>query len=141
MKLYENLEQILPYLISIRKLDKFLSIDVSFPEKWKLIKKFVDKETVAEQKQISEGYRTFSFFCELNDLSMESQFDNIKGLIQYNKENEAKELLLVQKKNELDTFFSKYPISDLYNLTFDIKKDTTKINNEQITETTELAEQ
>ncbi len=72
---------------------------------------------------------------------MESQFDNIKGLIQYNKENEAKELLLVQKKNELDTFFSKYPISDLYNLTFDIKKDTTKINNEQITETTELAEQ
>ena len=46
-----------------------------------------------------------------------------------------------RKKNELDAFFSKYPISDLYNLTFDIKKEPTKINNEQVTETRELVDQ
>lgn len=139
MKLYENLEQILPYLVSIRKLDKFLSIDVSFPEKWKLIKKFVDKESVAEQKQISEGNRTFSFFCEITESSLEAQIENIKGLILYNKEYEAKELLLVQKKNELDLFFNKHPINDLYNLTFDIKKENLNIEYEQDAETRELA--
>ena len=49
MSLYKEFSSLLPYLQSVRKLESYLSFDVSFPTTWKLPKKFVDEDKVMEQ--------------------------------------------------------------------------------------------
>ena len=41
MSLYKEFSSLLPYLQSVRKLENYLSFDVSFPKTWKLPKKYI----------------------------------------------------------------------------------------------------
>ena len=43
MSLYKEFSILFPYLQSVRKIKTYLTFDVSFPNTWKLPKKFVDK--------------------------------------------------------------------------------------------------
>ena len=61
MSLYKEFSALLPYLQSIRKLETYLSFDVSFPTTWKLPKKFVDEDKVMEQTSKIANQRFFSF--------------------------------------------------------------------------------
>jgi hypothetical protein len=61
MSLYKEFSSLLPYLQSVRKLENYLSFDVSFPNTWKLPKKYVDEEKVMEQPTKIENHRFFSF--------------------------------------------------------------------------------
>jgi hypothetical protein len=48
MTLYTELNEIFPYLVSIRKLETYISIDVEIPTSWRLPKKYVDEKMVLE---------------------------------------------------------------------------------------------
>ena len=66
-----------------------------------IISSFVNKRKISKRVIISSIIGTIgltAFILPLINFNNQQYNDNIKGLIQYNKENEAKELLLVQKK-------------------------------------------
>lgn len=123
MSLYSELSTILPYLQSIRKIENYLSIDVLFPQKWRLPKAFVNEDKVMEQKTSKEGFRLLSFVSELNDEVLDNIKGNIVNIIEYNLEREQKDLLFKETVNSLKEVFENETLSDLQNLTFDIKKE------------------
>jgi hypothetical protein len=61
MNLYSELNDIFPYLLSIRKLETYVSVDVELPSTWKLPKKYVDEKMIVEQKSEKVDIRCFSF--------------------------------------------------------------------------------
>lgn len=123
MNLYKLLLDIFPHLISIRKLENYLSIDIEFSKTWKIPKRYVDEKTVLEQPTSKENFRCFSFAVEFNEESMEKLFSNIIGIIKYNREREEKENLFDQKIKQLKSFFDQNKLDDLKNLEFNIKNN------------------
>lgn len=123
MNLYKLLLDIFPHLISIRKLQNYLSIDIEFPKTWKIPKKYVDEKTVLEQPSSKDDFRCFSFAVEFSEESLEKLFSNIIGIIKYNREREEKENLFEQKIKELKSLFDQTKLNDLKNLEFNIKNE------------------
>lgn len=126
MTTYELLSTIFPYLLSIRKLEGYLSFDIEFPKNWKYPKKFTDKLQVVEQKTTNSEIRLFSFACQFEQVVLESTVNAIENLIKYNLELEEKERLLVSKVDELKNLFMKTTLEDLQNLEFKVKKEDGK---------------
>lgn len=123
MNLYEQLSDIFPHLISIRKLENYVSIDVEFPITWKLPKKYVDEKMVVEQKSEKPNFRNFSFATGFEQQTLEVLFHNLKNIIKYNREREEKERLFEEKVKELKTFFDLKNLNDLKDLEFNIKNN------------------
>lgn len=123
MNLYKLLLDIFPHLISIRKLQTYLTIDVEFPNTWKIPKKYVDEKTIVEQPSSKENFRCFSFAVEFHEESMEKLFNNIIGIVKYNREREEKENLFEQKIKELKSLFDQSRLNDLKNLEFSIRNE------------------
>ena len=101
MSLYKEFSTLFPYLQSVRKLNEYLSFDVSFPTTWKLPKKFVDETKVMEQESKITNHRMFSFVSEIDEASVEKTSKDIQSIIKYNLEREEKELLFEKKVVEL----------------------------------------
>jgi hypothetical protein len=139
MSLYKEFSSLLPYLQSVRKLDTYLSFDVSFPKNWKLLKRFVDEEKVMEQPSKVDNERMFSFVTEITEESVGIITKNIKGIISYNLELEEKERLFQNKVEELKTIFEKSNLNNLKGLSFEIKPETKKITLEDGEESLEGA--
>ena len=127
MSLYKEFSSLLPYLQSVRKLENYLSFDVSFPTTWKLPKKYVDEEKVMEQSSKVENHRFFSFVSEISEESVGVISDNLKNIIRYNLELEEKDKLFQNKVNELKSIFEKQNLNNLKDLSFEMKSKTTKI--------------
>jgi ATP-dependent Lon protease len=121
MNLYKELINIFPYLVSIRKLENYVSIDIEFPKTWKYPKKYVDEKTIIEQKAQKEDVRFFSFATAFDETSLNVLFTNINGIVKYNKEREEKEFLLDEKMKQLRSFFEQNKLDDLKSLEFNIK--------------------
>lgn len=141
MNLYEELIDIFPFLLSIRKLENYVSIDVEFPTNWKFPKKYVDEKTVVEQKTDKQNVRCFSFATSFTEEPLSLLFTNLKNIIKYNKEREEKERLFDLKVKELKTFFEKSNLIELKGLEFQIKPEMSIIiddDDEQQGETVEL---
>jgi hypothetical protein len=139
MSLYKEFSSLLPYLQSVRKLDAYLSFDVSFPKNWKLLKRFVDEEKVMEQPSKVDNERMFSFVTEITEESVGIITKNIKDIISYNLELEEKERLFQNKVEELKTIFEKSNLNNLKGLSFEIKPETKKIKLEDGEESLEGA--
>jgi len=107
MNLYEQISDIFPHLVSIRKLEDYITIDVEFPTTWKLPKKYVDEKMVVEQKSDKPNTRFFSFATIFQKEPIDVLFYNLKNIIRYNKEREEKEKLFEDKVKELKSFFDK----------------------------------
>ncbi len=123
MNLYQELTEIFPFLLSIRKLENYVSIDLEFPTTWKYPKKYIDEKMVVEQKTDKQNVRCFSFAIEFSEEPLSILFSNIKNIIKYNKEREEKESLFDLKTKELKSFFEKHNLSDLKALEFQIKNN------------------
>ena len=130
MSLYKEFSSLLPYLQSFRKLETYLSFDVSFPKNWKLLKRYVDEEKVMEQPSKIDNERMFSFVTEITEESVGLITQNIKGIINYNLELEEKERLFQNKVEELKSIFEKSNLNNLKGLSFEIKPETKKITLE-----------
>lgn len=123
MNLHQQLESIFPYMISIRKLDTYLSFDIEFPTTWKLPKKYVDEKMILEQENQKEGFRCFSFATSFEDNTINLLFENLKNIIKYNLEREEKEKLFETKVKELKNVFDKSNLDDLKELEFNLRKE------------------
>jgi len=142
MSLYQEFSALLPYLQSIRKLKNYLSFDVSFPNTWKIPKKFVEEDKIMEQQSQIANERLFSYVTEINEDAVQMAQSNITNIIKHNLEREEKERLFETKVDELKKIFEKQNLEKLKGLYFDISEPTQKLkleddNDEQIS-TTEL---
>ena len=133
MSLYKEIENIVEYCSSIRKLKTYLSFDISFPKTWKLPKKYVIEDKVVEQQSSVENERMFSFVCEITEESVELIYNNIQGIIKYNLEREEKERLFEDKVNELKSIFEKQNLNSLQALKFDINEPKLELEDEEET--------
>ena len=132
MSLYKEFSALLPYLQSVRKLQNYLTFDVSFPTTWKLPKKYVEEDKVMEQNSKVENYRLFSFVSEITEDGIEKVSQNIQNIIKYNLEREEKETLFNNKVDELKLIFEKQNLKNLKNLKFDlINSLNIELENEQ----------
>jgi hypothetical protein len=145
MSLYKEFSELLPYIQSVRKIEKYLSFDISFPTSWKLPKKYVQEDKVMEQENKTPGNRTFSFVAEINESDVEQVTENLQNIIKYNLEREEKDRLFQNKVDELKSIFEKQNLESLQNLKFDLKgKPITKLklddNEEELTTTRVVTE-
>jgi hypothetical protein len=131
MSLFKEFSQLLPYLQSVRKLEKYLSFDVQFPKTWKILKKYVNEEKVLQQESKNTEERLFSFVSEINEEDVNQTIDNIKNIISYNLELEMKEKLFDDKVNELKNIFEKQNLNSLKNLQFQIPKNKIKLSDDE----------
>jgi hypothetical protein len=122
MSLYKDISQLYPYIISIRKLKTYLSFDISFPNTWKLPKKYVPENSAVEIESAQPNERSISFVSEFNEEAVDKTTLNIVRIIQYNKEREEKERLLQDKVNELKNIFEKQDLTTLKSLQFNLNK-------------------
>lgn len=121
MSLYKHILSLSPYLISIRSIENVISIDVTFPAEWKLIKKLVDEKSVVEEESNDPNYRVFSFVCESSEENLNNIYNSILSVIKYNKEREEKDKLFQQKITELKQVFEKQNLEELKTLKFNLK--------------------
>ena len=121
MSLYKEFSSLFPYLQSVRKLKNYLIFDVSFPESWKLPKKYVEEDKILQQESQTPNEKLFSFVSEFNEEEVEKIAGNVKSIINYNLEREEKERLFQSKVDELKNVFEKQSLNNLKNLKFDIK--------------------
>ena len=103
--MYNEFKDIFQFLISVRKLKTYISIDVEFPLTWKIPKRFVQEDKIIENQKVNDNARFFSFVSEFNEVILNQTVENIKNIISYNKEIEMKERLLKQKIDELKRIF------------------------------------
>ena len=139
MSLYQEFSALLPYLQSVRKLKNYLSFDVSFPNTWKIPKKFVEEDKIMEQTSQTPNERLFSYVTEITEDGVQKAHINIKNIIKYNLEREEKDRLFESKVEELKQIFEKQNLDKLKSLHFDIVEKSTKVqledDEEQITTT------
>jgi len=133
MTFYTETEKIFPYLKSIRKLKNYLSFDVELPENWKLPKKYTIEGKVVEQEKSQPGTRLISFVSDFNNEDLSKTIQNLKSIIDYNKELEEKEVLFFNKVEELKKIFEKQNLDKLQTLKFDIKEFNLTIEDEDQT--------
>ena len=99
MSIYKEFNDLYPYIQSVRKLKNYLSFDMAFPKLWKLPKKYVKEDSVVENDSNDKSQRLISFVSQFEENSINEIAENIKNIIKYNKELEAKEKLF---KNEVE---------------------------------------
>jgi hypothetical protein len=133
MTFFKQIEKIFPYLKSVRKLKNYLSFDIEIPQTWKIPKKFVIQDKVVEQEKAQPNMRLFSFVSDFNEDEVTTTISNIKAIIEYNKELEEKEVLFVNKVEELKKIFEKQNLDKLQTLKFDIKEFNLGIEDEDET--------
>jgi len=136
MSLYKEFSTLFPYIQSVRKIETYLSFDISFPNTWKIPKKYVDETKIMEQQSSIPNERLFSYVSEFNESDVERVYQNICNIIKYNKEREEKDKLFEDKVNELKVIFEKQNLEKLKGLNFQINEPKQKLkledNEEQI---------
>lgn len=126
MSLYQEFSALLPYLQSVRKLKNYLSFDISFPNTWKIPKKYVEEDKLIEQTSNIQNERLFSYVTEITEDNVQKTQLNIINIIKYNLEREEKERLFESKVEELKKIFEKQNLEKLKSLNFDITEPTPK---------------
>lgn len=121
--MYKELKDIFHYLVTVRVLKTYLSIDVEFPVGWKIPKRFVQEDKIMENQKMNNDKRFFSFVSEFNEEALNSTLNSIKSIISYNKEIELKEKLLKQKIDELKKIFESQHLENLQNLKFELLEE------------------
>lgn len=130
MTFYQELSVIQPYLQSVRKLKNYLSVDVNFPNTWKLPKKYVPENSVIENESTLKDHRCFSFVYVFEEKLIEEMLININGVIKFNKEREEKEKLFESKVSELKQIFDKQNLENLKNLSFELTEKKLSLDDE-----------
>ena len=121
--MYKELKDIFHYLVTVRVLKTYLSIDVEFPVGWKIPKRFVQEDKIMENQKMNNDKRFFSFVSEFDEEALNSTLNSIKSIISYNKEIELKEKLLKQKIDELKKIFESQHLESLQNLKFELLEE------------------
>jgi len=142
MSFFQQIQPIVEYIHSIRKLKDYLSFDLVFPVKWGLPKE--DGQTVPFAHEDS-SLKGISFVSKLEESEINNTITKILKIIKINKEREIKEKLFKQTIEELKKTFEQNDLDKLQNLYFDFAtevEDTSNLDTYDTgqSETIELAE-
>ena len=128
MSFYKEIEKIVEYTNSIRKLENYLSFDMKFPTKWSIPKSIVDEGQVVGFEVEDSNYKGISFVCPINERDVSSTLVKVGKLIKLNKEKELKEKLFKQTVEQLKQTFEKTELDKLKNLYFDFDEEDTNLD-------------
>jgi len=124
MSLYSEIQPFIEYLISIRKLENYLSFDLQLPSKWSIPKSMLDDGNVVSFDIANQNLKGISFVSKIE----ENQITNITGkilkVIKLNKEKELKEKLFKETIETLKSTFESNSLEKLQNLYFDFDEKT-----------------
>lgn len=123
MSLYKEITPFIDYLVSIRKLENYFSLDMKFPIKWSLPKSLVDETQVVGFEPGDTNYRGVSFVSAIGEKETTETLNRIAKIIKLNKEKELKEKLFKQMIEQLKQTFEKNDLDKLHNLYFDFETD------------------
>jgi hypothetical protein len=125
MSFYKELAPFVQYIHSIRRLETYLSFDMSFPTKWSLPKSIIDEGQVIAFNVEDSNLKGVSFVAQINESDVSLILTKIAKIIRLNKERELKEQLFKQTIDQLKQTFEKNDLDKLQNLYFDFETDTT----------------
>jgi hypothetical protein len=125
MSFYKELAPFVQYIHSIRKLENYLSFDMSFPVKWSLPKSIIDEGQVIGFNLDDQNLKGLTFVAQINENDISITLTKIAKIIKLNKERELKEQLFKQTIDRLKQTFEKTDLDKLQHLYFDFETDTT----------------
>ena len=67
MNLYSHLSKLEGYLLSLRRLDTHISLDLTLPTTWGISKSVQEVAQIVPYELNVEGQRGISFVCEFNE--------------------------------------------------------------------------
>lgn len=121
MSLFDNIQRIGKCFYGIRKHENYFILDLMFPVNW-VYEGLFDKEKIAVKvNKNSNGTFVVSFYCI--DTKDEVSFleTEVIRIVRINQDEEDKQRLLVEKKEELERLFMSKNLEDLKNITFNHK--------------------
>jgi hypothetical protein len=119
MSFYKEIIPFVEYIHSIRKLESYLSFDMTFPTKWSIPKSIVDEGQVVGFEVEDPNMKGVTFICPIGEKEVSSIIVKIGKIIKLNKERELKERLFKQTVEQLKQTFEKTDLDKLQNLYFD----------------------
>lgn len=133
MSFYKEIAPFVQYIHSIRKLENYLSLDMSFPAKWSLPKSIIDEGQVIGFNLEDKNLKGITFVAQINENDISITLTKIAKIIKLNKERELKEELFKQTIDQLKQTFEKNNLDKLQNLYFDFESDgpNLELNDEQ----------
>lgn len=131
MSFYKEIEDLVDYVYSVRKLKTYFSFDIEFPPSWTILKTHIDESKTVVNKNDKES-KSFSFVSEITDEDISETILKIKRIVEYNKEREEKLKLFNEKVNELKGLFEKQDLKELKHLKIDIEDVPTLEGEESI---------
>jgi hypothetical protein len=145
MSFYKELAPFVQYIHSIRKLENYLSFDMSFPNKWSLPKSIIDEGQVIGFNLDDQNLKGVTFVAQINESDVSLILTKIAKIIKLNKERELKEQLFKQTIDQLKQTFEKNDLDKLQNLYFDFETDAPNLEldeqNGQESTTIELVDE
>ena len=131
MSFYKEIEDLVDYIHSIRKLKTYFSFDIDFPSNWTILKTHIDESKTVINKTDKES-KSVSFVSEITDDGVSDTIIRIRKIVEYNKEKEEKQRLFNEKVNELKGLFEKQDLKELKHLKIDIEDVPTLEGEESI---------
>jgi hypothetical protein len=119
MSFYKEIIPFVEYIHSIRKLESYLSFDMTFPTKWSIPKSIVDEGQVVGFEVEDPNMKGVTLICPIGEKEVSSIIVKIGKIIKLNKERELKERLFKQTVEQLKQTFEKTDLDKLQNLYFD----------------------
>lgn len=130
MSLYKEISPFIDYIVSIRKLESYITFDMKFPVKWSLPKSLVDESQVVGFDAGDSNYKGVSFVSQIGEKEMTSTLNKVAKVIKLNKEKELKEKLFKETIERLKQTFEKTDLDKLKNLYFDFDSQDEEPNLE-----------
>ena len=118
MNLYSHLIKFEDYLLSVRRLDTHISMDLTFPTSWGIPKSVQEVAQIVPYELNVEGQRGISFVCEFNEESFEKTILALNKIIKLNKEKEIKNQMFEEAVKSLRVTFDKKDLDTLKTLEF-----------------------
>lgn len=131
MSLFNKIQPFSEHLVSIRKLEDYLSFDLKLPSKWGIPKNIVEEGQLVPYETNEENFKGFSFVCGFNDKDIEDALLRINRTIKLNKDKEIKEKLFKETIDKLKQAFEKNDLEKLKKLYFDFEEEQTILDESE----------
>ena len=123
MSLFDNIQRIGKSFYGIRKHENYFILDLTFPVNWRYDGLYNKEKIAAKVNKNSNGTFVISFYCV--DTKDEVSFleTEVLRIIKVNQDEEEKQRLLIEKKEELEKLFMSKNLEELKSITFNHKKE------------------
>jgi hypothetical protein len=119
MTFQEKTQELQPYLIGIRYLEKMVVVDVVFKEEWN-----IPEDQHVKKLKGDKDVNYYMIYSETEGVGLDELLAYVEKTITLNNEREEKHKLLVNTVNKLKELFKKNNLSKLRKLKFTFEDET-----------------